>query len=244
MHANVKNVLSANKNCSEHDNLEYALLKKENDRLLELLISQDFVHTAVYSLAEIVDYQNMEKSYLDEYAESAKSKRQLNQQVEGTYCKFKGKSESEGANSDNTSKVIFPGMYKIDLEPFSPKPLRNREAHVDYLKHTQETADTLYAMVEHARELKPLDSDLDSDCKFVTRIQELLVYVSATCLSSIKQSETLIAVTQKNKNKKVRFTEPSSSSRTPKQTDSNKVKETNKLVLPSIGISSSTNARK
>nr|GFD42787.1 hypothetical protein [Tanacetum cinerariifolium] len=74
MHANVKNVLSANKNCSEHDNLEYALLKKENDRLLELLISQDFVHTAVYSLAEIVDYQNMEKSYLDEYAECVQLK--------------------------------------------------------------------------------------------------------------------------------------------------------------------------
>ncbi|GJS25285.1 retrovirus-related pol polyprotein from transposon TNT 1-94 [Tanacetum coccineum] len=41
----------------------------ENDRLLELIISQDLVHIAVNSLAAIVDYQSMEKSYLDEYNE-------------------------------------------------------------------------------------------------------------------------------------------------------------------------------
>ncbi|GJX86542.1 putative reverse transcriptase domain-containing protein [Tanacetum coccineum] len=46
--------------------LEKLLL--ENDRLLELIISQDLVHTAVNSLAAI-DYQNMEKSYVDEYTE-------------------------------------------------------------------------------------------------------------------------------------------------------------------------------
>nr|GEU30060.1 integrase, catalytic region, zinc finger, CCHC-type, peptidase aspartic, catalytic [Tanacetum cinerariifolium] len=49
----------------------------ENDRLLELIISQDLVHTAVNSLAEIVDYQNMEKSYLDEDAECVQLKAEL-----------------------------------------------------------------------------------------------------------------------------------------------------------------------
>ncbi|GKA67692.1 hypothetical protein Tco_0767609 [Tanacetum coccineum] len=39
----------------------------ENDRLLELIISQDLVHTAMNSYAVIVDYQNMEKSYIEEY---------------------------------------------------------------------------------------------------------------------------------------------------------------------------------
>nr|GEW83156.1 hypothetical protein [Tanacetum cinerariifolium] len=38
----------------------------ENDRLFELLLSQDLMHTAVNSLAEIIDYQSMEKSFLDE----------------------------------------------------------------------------------------------------------------------------------------------------------------------------------
>nr|GEU85200.1 hypothetical protein [Tanacetum cinerariifolium] len=52
-------------------------------------------------------------------------------------------------------------MYKIDLEPFSPKLLRNMEAHIDHLKHIQENIDTLREILKQARELRPLDSDLD-----------------------------------------------------------------------------------
>nr|GEU97880.1 hypothetical protein [Tanacetum cinerariifolium] len=37
----------------------------------------------------------------------------------------------------------------------------NVEAHVDYLKHTQENTDTLREILEQARELRPLDRDLD-----------------------------------------------------------------------------------
>ncbi|GJR18262.1 retrovirus-related pol polyprotein from transposon TNT 1-94 [Tanacetum coccineum] len=81
---------------------------------------------------------------------------------------LKGKSVSEGNKSDNISKVISPGMYKLDLGPLSPKLQRNWEAHVDYLKHTQENADTLREIVKQARELNPLDSDLDSACQTFT----------------------------------------------------------------------------
>ncbi|GKD03294.1 hypothetical protein Tco_1178268 [Tanacetum coccineum] len=42
----------------------------ENDHLLELVISQDLVHTTVNTLAAIADYKHMEKSYLDEYKEN------------------------------------------------------------------------------------------------------------------------------------------------------------------------------
>ncbi|GKA16290.1 hypothetical protein Tco_0696037, partial [Tanacetum coccineum] len=162
---------------------EKALLL-ENDRLLDLIISQDLVHTAVNSLAEMIDYQSMKKNFLDEYS---------------------------------------------------------KEAHIDYLKHTKEHADTLREIVEQARELRPLDSDLDSSCKFATRIQELLVYVSATCPISSKQSEKLIAVTPKNKNKKVRFAKPSTSlSNTYKHVDSCKTKDSNKPLSPSTGVNSST----
>ncbi|GJT18039.1 hypothetical protein Tco_0876745 [Tanacetum coccineum] len=76
---------------------------------------------------------------------------------------LKGKSVSEGVKSENISKVIAPGMYKLDLEPLSPKLLKNREAHVDYLKQ-KKNADTLHEIVEQARALKPLDSNLDSAC--------------------------------------------------------------------------------
>ncbi|GJU86647.1 retrovirus-related pol polyprotein from transposon TNT 1-94 [Tanacetum coccineum] len=253
----------------------------ENDRLLELLISQDLVHTVVNFLAEIIDYQSMEKSFLDEYSQCVELKAELskrNEMVEKAIydellkrcarmenicisleikvqqykevfqnnqprnkqdalefpvffeinelkaqlkakdnsisklkdhiATIKGKSVSESNKSDNISKVISPGMYKLDLEHLSLKLLRNREAHVDYLKHTQENIETLCEILEQARELRPLDSDLDYAYKFITRIQELLVYVSATCPNSFNPSEKLITVTPRNINKKVKFVEP------------------------------------
>ncbi|GJV01579.1 hypothetical protein Tco_1335148 [Tanacetum coccineum] len=82
MHANVENVVPAYNNSLECDNLEAKLLKKENGRFLELIISQDLVHTAVNSLAEIVDYQNMEKSYLNEYAECVQLQAELSKKNE------------------------------------------------------------------------------------------------------------------------------------------------------------------
>ncbi|GJW91478.1 hypothetical protein Tco_0169031 [Tanacetum coccineum] len=79
MHANVHshNVLPANNNSLEHDNSASELLKHENDCLIELLISQDLVHTAVNSLAAINDYKNMQKSFVDEYNETLVLKAEL-----------------------------------------------------------------------------------------------------------------------------------------------------------------------
>ncbi|GKB23988.1 hypothetical protein Tco_0863389, partial [Tanacetum coccineum] len=57
--------------------------------------------------------------------------------------------------------TISPGMFRLDLEQLSPKLLKNTEAHVDYLKHTHEQAAILQEIVEHAKALKPLDSELD-----------------------------------------------------------------------------------
>ncbi|GJV05231.1 hypothetical protein Tco_1338800 [Tanacetum coccineum] len=172
-------------NCSverKHFEIKEQELLLENDQLLELLISQDLVHTAVNSLAEIVDYQSMEKSYLDEYSKCVQLKAELlknNDMVEKAVynelskrcarienrsqlqakdnsinklkdhiATLKGKSVSECDTSKNIPKVIAPGMYKLDLEPLSPKLLQNKEAHVDYLKHTKEHADTLHEIVE------------------------------------------------------------------------------------------------
>nr|GEZ11195.1 hypothetical protein [Tanacetum cinerariifolium] len=42
--------------------------------------------------------------------------------------------------SANTSVL---GMFKLDLDPLAPKLLQNREAHIDYIKYTQEQADIL-----------------------------------------------------------------------------------------------------
>ncbi|GJR06996.1 retrovirus-related pol polyprotein from transposon TNT 1-94 [Tanacetum coccineum] len=52
-----------------------------NDRLLELIISQDLVHTAVNTLVAIADYQEMEQSYVDEYNECLELKTELSKRM-------------------------------------------------------------------------------------------------------------------------------------------------------------------
>ncbi|GKC11343.1 hypothetical protein Tco_1008125 [Tanacetum coccineum] len=64
---------------------------------------------------------------------------------------LKGKMVVQKAALPNNAKVIAPRMFKLDLEPLSPKVLKNRDAHIDYIKHTQENADTLWELVKHAR---------------------------------------------------------------------------------------------
>ncbi|GJW83726.1 hypothetical protein Tco_0156871 [Tanacetum coccineum] len=73
--------------------------------------------------------------------------------------------------------TIIPGMFKLDLEPLSPRLLQNREAHIDYLKYTQEQADILRGIVEQAKVKQPLDNALDFASKHAQQIQELHVYV-------------------------------------------------------------------
>ncbi|GJS92279.1 retrovirus-related pol polyprotein from transposon TNT 1-94 [Tanacetum coccineum] len=66
--------------------------------------------------------------------------------------------------------TIAPGMFKLDLDPLAPSLLKNREAHIDYLKYTQEQADTLRGIVEQAKSKQPLDNALDFACKVFTEV--------------------------------------------------------------------------
>ncbi|GKA85953.1 copia protein [Tanacetum coccineum] len=180
----------------------------ENDRHLELLISQDLVHTVVNAVAIINDYKSMEKSFVDEYNENleqslpkrmkwlirlftmnfrtdvhdlkigafllklncnkAKKLKAKNVSIENLkkhIATLKGKNVVEGAESVNKSIVFTSNVYKLVLQSLSPRIKINREAHVDYLKVTQEHIDTLWDIVKQARALKPLDNELDYACR-------------------------------------------------------------------------------
>ncbi|GKC64434.1 hypothetical protein Tco_1097032, partial [Tanacetum coccineum] len=125
---------------------------------------------------------------------------------------LKGKNVVEKDVPPKNAKVIALGMFRLDLEPLAPRVLKSRDAHIDYIKHTQEHADILWELVEHARALRPLGRNLDSTYKYAKRIQEVLVYVTATSPSLTKSSEKLVAIRPLKKNKKVRFAKPSTSS--------------------------------
>ncbi|GJU65861.1 retrovirus-related pol polyprotein from transposon TNT 1-94, partial [Tanacetum coccineum] len=130
-----------------------------------------------------------------------------------------------------SANTIVPGMFKLDLEPLAPRLLQNREAHLEYLKYTQEQADILQEIVEQAKAKQPLDSALDFACKHAQRIQELLVYIRDTCPNANKLSAKKVAVTPKNNVKKVRIEVFTSANVVPhKKTNSHSV-ETQKSEL-------------
>ncbi|GJR99715.1 hypothetical protein Tco_0316224 [Tanacetum coccineum] len=152
--------------------------------------------------------------------------------------------EANCRESVNKPKVSTPAVLKIDLEPLSSKLKNNREAHVDYIRITKENADTLRDIVEQTITSNPLDNALAYACMYTKQIQELLVYVSDTCHSSPSRSKKLVAVTPMNKAKKVTFAKTSTTSEnnTQKQVDPHKTQTTNKPLVLSTNVKSSTNA--
>ncbi|GJW25929.1 hypothetical protein Tco_0039740 [Tanacetum coccineum] len=121
----------------------------------------------------------------------------INKELENSVAKFLSENER---------------MFKLDLVPLPPRLLQNRDAHIDYLRHTQEQANTLREIVEQAKAKQPLDSELDFACKYATRIQELLAYVQDTCPNAITPSTKKVTVSPMNNVKKVMFAEPLTSS--------------------------------
>ncbi|GJW88623.1 retrovirus-related pol polyprotein from transposon TNT 1-94, partial [Tanacetum coccineum] len=156
--------------------------------------------------------------------------------------KLKGKNVVNTAISKSIA-TLAPGMFKVDIEPISARLKNNRDAHELYIEKTIEYADTLRGFVECARTQYPSKPLLEYACMFTKHVQELLVYASQTCPNSPKPSEKLVAVTPSKKDKRLRFTEPvTSSNNIPKQTDSLKTKDSNKPLLTSIGVKPTTSA--
>ncbi|GJZ00183.1 retrovirus-related pol polyprotein from transposon TNT 1-94 [Tanacetum coccineum] len=140
-----------------------------------------------------------------------------------------------------TKHTIAPEMLKIDVEPIAPRLLNNRTTHSYYLRHTQEQAAILREVVEQGKLLNPLNNSFESACKYTKRIQELLIIIRQTCPSINNSSDKLVVVIPKNKDKKVRFTEPITSSRnTNTNTTSSSNLVSNKPMLSSTGVKPST----
>ncbi|GJY38206.1 hypothetical protein Tco_0424570 [Tanacetum coccineum] len=66
-------------------------------------------------------------------------------------------------------------------EPINAYFKNNRAVHRDYLKVNKEHIETLQELLKQARTVKPLDENLDYASKFAKKIQDLLVYVCASC---------------------------------------------------------------
>ncbi|GJW47811.1 retrovirus-related pol polyprotein from transposon TNT 1-94 [Tanacetum coccineum] len=131
--------------------------------------------------------------------------------------------------------------YKQLYDSIKPARIRSKEQCDDLIN--QEEAAVLRDLVDHIKAHYPLDSALESACKYTKLIQELLSKISKTCPSINNSEEQLVTVTPKNKDKRVRFTEPvtySGNTIIKSSFHSNLV--SNKPMLSSTGVKQSTSA--
>nr|GEW67309.1 copia protein [Tanacetum cinerariifolium] len=154
-----------------------------------------------------------------------------------------GRTYGETVHSAKEAKKFCMVYEKVNVSQSTRSLKNNSDAYEVYLVKTIENTDTLHGLVECARKQNPSEHLLESACMFTKRVQKLLVYVSKTFPSLTKPTEKLVVVTPMNKDKKVRFAEPvTSSSNIPKQTDSLKTKYSNKPLLTSTGVKPTTSA--
>nr|GEW09270.1 hypothetical protein [Tanacetum cinerariifolium] len=169
---------------------------QENDRLLTQALSVEIVNVVVHD-NEMSDCLNVDVcAHCEKVLVIIALKEQLN--------KLKGKSVLTEAVSLNP---IDPELLKVDVTPLVLKLRKNRTAHIDYIRHTQDEAATLREIVESERLLSPLNTSLDYACKYTRRIQELLMILQQTYPRLTKLGTKLVAVTPKNKTKQIRPTE-------------------------------------
>ncbi|GJR87261.1 retrovirus-related pol polyprotein from transposon TNT 1-94 [Tanacetum coccineum] len=152
-------------------------------------IKKTHVHTKEQS-DSLIDKLNLKSAKNEDLKAHIQDKVFVITSLKNDLQKLKGKEIVDIVAQTPSAYTIVLEMFKLDLEPLAPRLLQNREAHIEYLKYTQEQADILRGI-------------------------ELLVYVRDTCPNMIKLNEKKVVVTPKNKVKKVRFAEPLTSSRKP-----------------------------
>ncbi|GJY71398.1 putative reverse transcriptase domain-containing protein [Tanacetum coccineum] len=96
-------------------------------------------------------------------------------------------------------KIVFKNLYDSIKQKRAQNKLKTESLQQKLNNQTSENAKEL---LEQARALKPLDENLDYACKFAQRIQELLVYVSASCPFTQSENEKWAPATiHRKKNK-------------------------------------------
>ncbi|GJY34512.1 hypothetical protein Tco_0418981 [Tanacetum coccineum] len=103
---------------------------------------------------------------------------------------------------EKCTKVLALGLLKIELEPINAYFKNNRVVHRDYLRVTKEHVETLHELLEEAGALKSLDERIGHASKFAERIQEFLVYVSASCPFTKSGNEKWAPATSHKRNNK------------------------------------------
>nr|GEU89640.1 ribonuclease H-like domain-containing protein [Tanacetum cinerariifolium] len=202
----------------------------ENERLLEQAISKDIVNIVVTAnvnnayefvneCARCVTIETeLQKDFIKKecYDKFLQEEALVITALKDTLMNLKGTAMVDEVV---TLHPIHPELLKINVAPLAPKLQNNMIAHYDYPKHTQDETATLREIVKNEILLNPLNTSLDYTCN------------------------KLMAVTPVNKTKKIRFTEPiTSSGNIPIKTASSSNVVSNKPMLSSTGVNLPTSA--
>nr|GEY89805.1 hypothetical protein [Tanacetum cinerariifolium] len=211
-------------------NVKEEKIKREFEEIETINIEMD------HRVTKLVAKNEFLKQTYKQLFDSIKSScvRSKKQSLKDTLSKIKGKAV---VNEVVSLHFIDSEFLKIDVAPLAPKLRNNWTSHTDYLRHTQEETATLREIVESERLLNPLNTSLDYTCKYTKRIQELLIILKQTCPCINNLGPKLMAVTPKNNNNKIRFTEHIPSlGNTPVKTTSFTNIVSNTPVLFSTGV--------
>ncbi|GJR67045.1 retrovirus-related pol polyprotein from transposon TNT 1-94 [Tanacetum coccineum] len=211
MNATCQNVSSMHHNSLYSDNTVVDNLKMENDRLMELLISQDIVHTHANTLTAIKDLNSIQQSYVEEYEENLNLRSELAKRNDMSKLQKSKESCQNNSSSINHNVQEFPEFFQInelqaqlEAKDLSIQKLKEHIANLkDYLAKIKENPDTLRGIVEQAKKQYPGDSYLEYACKFTICLQELLVYVNATCPCLKVPSQKSVVVTPLNRTRRI-----------------------------------------
>nr|GEY49569.1 retrovirus-related Pol polyprotein from transposon TNT 1-94 [Tanacetum cinerariifolium] len=107
---------------------------------------------------DLINKVNLKSAEVSDLNASLQEKVLVTTALKEQLNKLKGKAVLTEVVSLNP---IDPKLLKVDVASLVPKLRKNRTAHTDYIKHTQEEAATLREIVESERLLSPLNTSLD-----------------------------------------------------------------------------------
>nr|GEV55499.1 uncharacterized mitochondrial protein AtMg00810-like [Tanacetum cinerariifolium] len=164
----VAKLLSENKRLCKEINHVKQVFKDQFD-----LIKKTRVHTKEHS-DSLIDKLNLKSAKNEDLKAQIQDKVFVITSLKNDLQKLKGKEIVDNATQIPTAITIVSRMFKLDLDSLAPWLLKNRKAHIDYLKYTQEQADILWGIVKQAKAKQPLDSALD----FARNRSQLMNFVS------------------------------------------------------------------
>nr|GEY96130.1 hypothetical protein [Tanacetum cinerariifolium] len=232
------------------DEIKQKNLIIKNENLIVDWLSKDVFYTTTDFVLNVSRFSNMHEEF------NAAQKRITKLESENSNLKNKIRNDDHDASINENhksncitmlvvkSKVLALGTYVIDVEPIPPRFKKNREVHLDYLKHLKESVATLREIVEEARVEKPLDSSLASACLYTKHSHELVEYVTGTCLNNFNKGDKQIASIHVTRKKRVTSMDPceTSTNNTLTHVKQQTMNNTNEHVIPFTGVKGATAA--